>query len=114
MQIFGGTTTSADAAASCSHGRSGRALAFSRHVFARAMLLFTPSRKKGRREDRAPAGTHKTPVLNRCTRNAQGRHRAAETRPSLRDGLTAYAALSREPSSFWPPSPLRYSRQRAG
>ena len=28
-------------------------------------VLFTPSRKKGRREDRAPAGTHKTPVLNR-------------------------------------------------
>jgi hypothetical protein len=26
------------------------------------------------------------------------------TRPSLRSGLTAYAVLSREPSSFWPPS----------
>ena len=31
------------------------------------------------------------------------------TRPSLRDGRTAYAALSREPSSFWPPSPSRNS-----
>ena len=26
------------------------------------------------------------------------------TRPSLRSGLTAYAVLSREPNSFWPPS----------
>jgi hypothetical protein len=39
------------------------------------------------------------------------------TRPSLRSGLTAYAVLSREPSSFWPPSlredlrkPARLSR----
>ena len=31
------------------------------------------------------------------------------TRPSLRDGRTAYAALSREPSSLWPPSPRRKS-----
>jgi hypothetical protein len=31
------------------------------------------------------------------------------TRPSLRDGRTAYAVLSREPSSFWPPSRLRKS-----
>ena len=28
------------------------------------------------------------------------------TRPSLRGGRTAYAVLSREPSSFWPPSPF--------
>ena len=31
------------------------------------------------------------------------------TRPSLRDGRTAYAALSREPSSLWPPSLPRKS-----
>ncbi|MFK4727318.1 hypothetical protein ABIE89_008418 [Bradyrhizobium niftali] len=31
------------------------------------------------------------------------------TRPSLRSGRTAYAVLSREPSSFWPPSPSRNS-----
>jgi len=31
------------------------------------------------------------------------------TRPSLRSGWTAYAVLSREPSSFWPPSPSRNS-----
>ena len=67
------------------------------------MLSFSPSRKKERREDRAPAGTHRAPMRKCCTRNAQGRHRAAETRPSLRSGLTAYAVLSREPNSFWPP-----------
>ncbi|TWB59022.1 hypothetical protein FBZ94_105298 [Bradyrhizobium sacchari] len=31
------------------------------------------------------------------------------TRPSLRDGRTAYAALSREPNSLWPPSLPRNS-----
>ena len=31
------------------------------------------------------------------------------TRPSLRDGWTAYAVLSREPSSLWPPSLQRKS-----
>ncbi len=31
------------------------------------------------------------------------------TRPSLRGGLTAYAVLSREPNSFWPPSPRRFA-----
>jgi hypothetical protein len=45
-------------------------------------LRFTPSRKKGRREDRAPAGTHTTPMRNDCTRNAQGKHRAAK-RPAF-------------------------------
>ncbi len=44
--------------------------------------LFTPFREKGRREDRAPAGTRKTPVRNDCARDAQGRHRAAK-RPAF-------------------------------
>jgi hypothetical protein len=35
-------------------------------------LLVTPFRKKGRREDRAPAGTHKTPMRNDCTRMHRG------------------------------------------
>ena len=35
------------------------------------------------------------------------------TRPSLRDGLTAYAALSREPNSFWPPSPRELAMRPA-
>ena len=69
---------------------------------ARVMLCVShPLRKKGRREDRAPAGTHKTPMLNRCTRNAQGRHRATETSGlPCAVVLTAYAALSPETSSF--------------
>ena len=37
------------------------------------------------------------------------------TRPSLRDGRTAYAVLSREPSFLWPPSPLmEVTSRRAG
>jgi hypothetical protein len=35
-------------------------------------------------------------------------------RPSLRSGLTAYAVISREPISLWPPSPreltMRFAR----
>lgn len=62
------------------------------------VVRLTLAERKGAGKTGAPAGTHKTPVLNECTRNAQGKHRAAETRPSLRDGLTAYAALSREPT----------------
>jgi hypothetical protein len=50
--------------------------------FARVMLSFHPFRKKGRREDRAPAGTRKAPMREYCTRNAQGRHRAAK-RPAF-------------------------------
>src|SRR3954453_23635908 len=89
-QIPGGTTTSTDADASCSQGRlEGEArkegqfscgsrtrarslaaglpeLCFSLHTFA----------KKGRREDRAPAGTHNNPQANllhtQCTGETQG------------------------------------------
>ena len=40
--------------------------------------------------------------MKRCT----AAYRCSQnTRPSLRSGLTAYAVLSREPNSFWPPSP---------
>jgi hypothetical protein len=51
--------------------------------------------KTGRRL--APMGL----CAKKCTRNAQRKHRAAETtRPSLRSGLTAYAALSSVTNSF--------------
>jgi len=54
-----------------------------------------------------PAGT-RGPL---CAGSAKGLHSGIQvkpnTRPSLRSGRTAYAALSREPSSFWPPSPSR-------
>jgi hypothetical protein len=83
-----------------------------RHAFASSRrippelcsLLHTPQ-KRGRREGRVPAGTH-GPL---CANSAKGLHSGIQvkpnTRPSLRDGWTAYAVLSREPSSFWPPSP---------
>ena len=66
---------------------------------------FRPSKDRGRREDRVSTDTRGP----RADKNARGRnHRLSRnTRPSLRDGLTAYAVLSREPNSFWPPSPRR-------
>ena len=83
--------------------------------FARALLhLFTLFSKRGRREDRAPAGTHDGPRAEHCTRNAQERHRAAETpRPSLRSGFTAYAALSPTTNSFLSPTPRELTMQLA-
>src|SRR5262245_56062690 len=86
----------------------------SRGVFRPSFASFvTPSRKKGRREDRAPAGTHDGPRAEHCARNAQERHRAAETtRPSLRGGFTAYAALSPETNSSLSPSPRELAMHR--
>ncbi|MGY4330586.1 hypothetical protein ACVWWG_005003 [Bradyrhizobium sp. LB7.2] len=74
-------------------------------------LVASPSCPRGRREGRVPAGT-RGPLREDV---AQGNRTAAYrcspiTRPSLRSGFTAYAVLSREPSSFWPPSPSRKSR----
>ena len=79
--------------------------------FARALLdrstLFKP---RGRREGRVPARTR---GLLREKHAQEEPHSSIQvvpiTRPSLRSGRTAYAALSREPSSFWPPSPQRNS-----
>src|SRR4051794_18629682 len=73
-QIPGGRTTSTDADASCSQGRLKReinshgnrrhALAVSRHVLPELCFSLHPFARKGRREDRAPAGTHKNPHAN--------------------------------------------------
>ncbi|MHC2821973.1 hypothetical protein ACVMBY_005533 [Bradyrhizobium huanghuaihaiense] len=79
--------------------------------FARALpghsTLFKP---RGRREDRVLT-SHPRSAARRCS--AKEPHSSIQvvpiTRPSLRDGRTAYAALSREPSSFWPPSLPRNS-----
>ncbi|MFK4534843.1 hypothetical protein ABIA00_003026 [Bradyrhizobium ottawaense] len=54
-----------------------RISAFSRRFRPSFALRVTPS-MKGRREGRVPAGTRKTPVRRHCTRNARGRHRAAD------------------------------------
>ena len=73
----------------------------------------TPPSKEGCREGRVPDGT-RGPLREMHTQEEP--HSSIQvkpnTRPSLRDGRTAYAALSREPSSLWPPSPLRKSPAR--
>ena len=67
---------------------------------------------RGRREDRVLT-SHPRSAARRCS--AGKPHSSIQvvpiTRPSLRSGLTAYAALSREPSSFWPPSPRDLAMQ---
>ena len=79
--------------------------------FARA-LPGHPALKKprGRREGRVLT-SHPRSAARKSS--AQEPHSSIQvvpiTRPSLRDGWTAYAVLSREPSSFWPPSPSRKS-----
>jgi len=74
----------------------------------RAALLFP----RGRREDRVPT-SHPRSAARRCS--AGKPHSSIQvvpnTRPSLRSGLTAYAVLSREPSSFWPPLPRELAMQ---
>ena len=70
----------------------------------------TPPSKEGCREGRVPDGT-RGPLREMHTQEEP--HSSIQvkpnTRPSLRDGRTAYAVLSREPNSFWPPSPRRKS-----
>ena len=77
-------------------------------------LRFTPP--KQRAQGRPGAGWHPRSAARKCS--ARRPHSSIQvtpnTRPSLRDGRTAYAALSREPNSFWPPSPCGRYRHRAG
>jgi hypothetical protein len=74
--------------------------------FARALLYLSTLSPRGRREDRVLT-SHPRSAARRCS--AKRPHSSIQvwpnTRPSLRSGLTAYAVLSREPNSFWPPSP---------
>ncbi len=69
-----------------------------------------PLEPRGRREGRVLT-SHPRSAARRCS--AKEPHSSIQvvpiTRPSLRDGRTAYAVLSREPNSFWPPSPQRKS-----
>src|SRR5258708_33373512 len=80
--------------------------------FARALLhLATLSIQEGA----GKAGCRLAPTV-RCALVAQKEFHSGiqvkpNTRPSLRSGLTAYAVLSREPSSFWPPSPRELMAQ---
>ena len=76
--------------------------------FARALLDHSTLISK-RAQGRPGASWHPRSAARMCS--AGKPHSSIQvkpnTRPSLRDGLTAYAVLSREPSSFWPPSPRR-------
>ena len=78
-----------------------------RPSFASSLASLEP---RGRREDRVLT-SHPRSAARQCS--AKRPHSSIQvvpiTRPSLRDGRTAYAVLSREPSSFWPPSPRRKS-----
>jgi hypothetical protein len=65
-------------------------------------------------EGAGKAGCRLAPTVRCAKAHAEKLHSGIQvkpnTRPSLRSGLTAYAVLSREPSSFWPPSLPRNSR----
>jgi hypothetical protein len=73
--------------------------------FARALLDLSALIAK-RAQGRPGAGSHPRSAARSCS--ARRPHSSIQvkpnTRPSLRSGLTAYAVLSREPNSFWPPS----------
>ena len=74
--------------------------------FARVLEVSSPSRQKGRREGRAPAGTRQDPraeqMHTQCTGETQGsRNQAFPAR--WFDGLCR--ALPGADHSFWPPSP---------
>jgi len=78
--------------------------------FARA--LPGHSTLKGKRAQGRP-GADLAPAVRCAKGSAKEPHSSIQvvpiTRPSLRDGRTAYAVLSREPSSLWPPSFSRNS-----
>jgi len=78
--------------------------------FARALLghsTLEAKRAQGR------PGADLAPAVRCAKGSARKPHSSIQvvpiTRPSLRSGRTAYAVLSREPNSLWPPSRLRKS-----
>ena len=94
-----------DDSACCRH-----TFAFSRRISPELCFVAPPSKSK-RAQGRPGAGWHPRSAARKV--HAGKPHSSIQvvpiTRPSLRNGWTAYAVLSREPSSFWPPSPLRKS-----
>ena len=76
----------------------------------RVLLIDPPSNKRGRREDRVLAAPM-APVRKKCT-GQEPQVRAGASRPSLRDGVTAYTRSPRG-SAFLPPSP-RVMRKHHG
>ncbi|SDG52882.1 hypothetical protein SAMN05216338_1001619 [Bradyrhizobium sp. Rc2d] len=96
-------------------GRSPAHVLNCRHTFASSRRispelcsLHRPQRKRA--QGRPGAGWHpRSAAKAHAEKLHSGIQVKPNTRPSLRSGWTAYAALSREPSSFWPPSPQRKS-----
>jgi hypothetical protein len=89
-----------------------------RHAFASSRrnspeLCFVSQPSRPRAQGRPGAGGTRGPLREKHTQKEP--HSSIQvkpnTRPSLRSGLTAYAVLSREPSSFWPPSPRELMAQ---
>ncbi|MBP1065998.1 hypothetical protein AB7M42_004156 [Bradyrhizobium diazoefficiens] len=84
-----------------------------RHIFASSRLaspelcfIATPSDVRGRREGRVPARHPRSTVRKVATKNLHsGIQVKPNTRPSLRSGLTAYAAFSPGSDALLPPSP---------
>ncbi|SDG58249.1 hypothetical protein SAMN05216338_1001807 [Bradyrhizobium sp. Rc2d] len=94
------------ASLSNSHLRCKHTFPFSRRISPEFCCVAPPSKAK-RAQGRPGAGGTRGPL--RETHTQRRPHSSIQvkpnTRPSLRSGWTAYAALSREPNSFWPPSP---------
>ena len=103
------TEQGASASFSNSHLRCRHTSAASRRV----RPSFASSLHPQSREGAGKAGYRLVPTVRCAKAHAEKLHSGIQvkpnTRPSLRSGWTAYAALSREPNSFWPPSPQRKS-----
>ncbi|MCS3979396.1 hypothetical protein M2191_004079 [Bradyrhizobium japonicum] len=87
-----------------------RTISFSRRISPELCLVTPPSKPRGRREGRVLTSHPRSAARKVAQRRPHSSIQVVPiTRPSLRDGRTAYAALSREPNSLWPPSSLRKS-----
>jgi hypothetical protein len=75
---------------------TGYAFAFSRRFAPEVMRWRCPRNRRGRRESRVPSA----PAIVRKEMHTGDRKVRRNTRPSLRNGFTAYGALSPEPNSF--------------
>jgi hypothetical protein len=95
--------------ASCILARMRHTPAFSRRISPELCISACPLSQEG--AGKVGAGWHPRSAARKDTQEEP--HSSIQvkpkTQPSLRSGRTAYAALSREPSSFWPPSPQRNS-----
>jgi hypothetical protein len=88
-----------------SHSNCRHAFALSRLILPEPLLDRPPSCPRGRREGRVLTSHPRSAARKSCAGKPHSSIQVVPiTRPSLRSGLTAYAVLSREPSSFWPPS----------